>query len=78
MLIPENENDKKKGLNEKVEKNYSRIYIRLSSSISNEKKDQRRLKNKDNIKLLYTYANKFNDNIKKERINTSIPRKEKR
>ena len=72
MLITENENDKKKGLNKKVEKNYSRIYIRLSSSISNEKKDQRRLKNKDNIKLLYTYANKFNDNIKKERINTSI------
>ena len=51
---------------------YSRIHIRLSSSISKEKKDQRRLKNKDNIKLLYTYANNLNeDKIKKERKNNS-------
>ena len=58
--------------NEKEEKNYKRIHILLSSSISKEKKAQRGLKNRDNIKLLYTYANNSNENnINKERKNSS-------
>jgi len=63
------ENETKK---EKEEKNYKRIHILLSSSISKEKKAQRGLKNRDNIKLLYTYANNSNENnINKERKNSS-------
>ena len=68
----EDENKMQKTENKNIQKLYSRIHIRLSSSISKEKKDQRRLKNKDNIKLLYTYANNLNeDKIKKERKNNS-------
>ena len=66
------ENEIKKENEGKKEKNYTRIHIRLSSSISKEKKVQRRLKNRDNIKLLYTYANNSNENnINKERKNSS-------
>ena len=66
-------NDKEDEIkNEKEEKNYKRIHILLSSSISKEKKAQRGLKNRDNIKLLYTYANNSNENnINKERKNSS-------
>ncbi len=68
----EGEKEIKKEENKENKKIYSRIHIRLSSSITKEKKDQRRLKNKDNIKLLYTYANNLNeDKIKKERKNNS-------
>ena len=68
----EDENKIKKTENKDIKKIYSRIHIKLSSSISKEKKDQRILKNKDNIKLLYTYANNLNeDKINKERKNNS-------
>ena len=68
----EEENKIQKTENKNIKKIYSRIHIKLSSSISKEKKDQRILKNKDNIKLLYTYANNLNeDKINKERKNNS-------
>ena len=69
------ENENKKDDYKQKEKNYKRIHILLSSSISKEKKDQRRLKNKDNIKLLYTYANNSNENNIKNDRNNSLKKK---
>ena len=57
----------------KVEIIYSRTHIRLNSSRVKEDKLQKRLKNRDNIKLLYTYSShRKENNIKSERKKSSL------